>query len=88
MQLLFAVSETDSDHAGTSSQVKKGQSSEKKVLDRGRLPSSEEQIRFVVVYKAFFKNCRGSCLFVKLLKTIIKNDCAIFQMNDSDVIDL
>lgn len=44
---LFAVSQTVSDY--TSSLGKKGQSSEKKVLDCGQLSFTEEYIRFVVL---------------------------------------
>lgn len=43
------VSKTDSDHAVPSSQVKKEQTSQKKILDAGRTSSFEEQTRFVVV---------------------------------------
>lgn len=53
--LLAAVSETDSD-AVPSSQVKKGQTTEKKVFSSGQLSSSRDQIRFV----GFLKNFGGS----------------------------
>lgn len=54
--LLAAVSETDSDASDPSSQVKKGQTTEKKAFSSGQLSSSGEQIRFV----GFLKNFGGS----------------------------
>lgn len=47
------VSETDSEHAFPSSQVKKGQTTEKKAVNSAQPSSSEEQIRFVVAFKFF-----------------------------------
>lgn len=48
--LYTADTATDSDHAVSSSQVKKGQTAEKKALNSGQL-FSDEQIRFVVIFE-------------------------------------